>query len=390
MADEIYDALVVGAGPTGLLASLALHQRGFSCCLIGKAAERAPGRTTAILESSLALIRAMDLGEAVEPLGEPLRAMRLIDDTGAILRSPEVTFWAAEMGIEAFGRNIPNDELTSQLEETLKQRGIARFTSAAQAVTLSASHAHAVLEDGTELAGKIVVGADGRQSLTRTAAGIGVQKWHLPQTALVLTFEHEKAHDGVSTEFHRKAGPFTQVPLAEKASSLVWVTTPSHADELTALKTDKLAGLIEAGLHRTLGSVRVTSQPSTYPLSTQVAKAFAKNRVILVGEAAHAFAPIGAQGLNLGFRDVADMAQVLARAQGQGKDIGGDAVLTRLNKSRAIDIWPRTLGVEALNRSLFSSLPFLSVARCAVLSAAQNISPFRKALMAEGLAGRKR
>ncbi len=231
-----------------------------------------------------------------------------------------------------------------------------------------------------------MAGADGRRSVCRQGAGIGVSTWDYPQSALVCSFAHERPHKRISTEFHRPAGPCTTVPLPGNASSLVWVE--AHAE------AQRLAGLDEGAFRDTLevaaaGTSRRRSARSararSFRSSGLTAEAFARNRVALVGEAAHVIPPIGAQGLNLGLRDGAALADCVADALREGRDPGGAETLAAYNRARRIDVSSRIFAIDVLNRSLISGLLPVHLARGLGLHALRAIGPLRRAVVREGL-----
>ncbi|HRP78273.1 MAG TPA: FAD-dependent monooxygenase, partial [Aquamicrobium sp.] len=315
------DIIVAGTGPAGLVAALALAAEGFSVALAGPPVAPSAGlgdrRTTALMKPSLDVLDRLRLLEAIRPQAAPLRAMRIVDATARLLRSPTVTFRAAEIGEEMFGMNIPNAHLNAALAAAVKETAairplpalVARWTPRDEAI-------EAELADGTVVTAKLAAAADGRRSPAREAAGIAVKSWQAGQSALVLNFSHTRPHDDTSTEFHTEDGPFTQVPLPGLRSSLVWVTRRRRADELATLADATLSRMIEERMQSMLG--RVTVEPGganarqVFPLASALPARFAARRIALVGEAAHIFPPIGAQGLNLGIRDAEDLARVAA------------------------------------------------------------------------------
>jgi 2-octaprenyl-6-methoxyphenol hydroxylase len=173
-----------------------------------------------------------------------------------------------------------------------------------------------LLEDGTELKALAALAADGRGSRLREAVGINVRTWSYPQTALVLNFSHSIAHADTSTEFHTEQGPFTQVPLPGKRSSLVWAVRPEEVDSILALPRMALNREVETRMRSILGAVEVEGKVQAWPLSSLIADSFGKGRTMLVGETGHAFPPIGAQGLNLGLRDIMQAVSTIRDAGG--------------------------------------------------------------------------
>ena len=235
---------------------------------------------------------------------------------------------------------------------------------------------------------QLIVGADGRRSLCRAAAGIAVDEHAYPQIALTLCLRHARQHHDTSTEFHTPSGPFTLVPLPGDRSSLVWVLDPIDAEELLALDDTALSAEIEAASHSILGKVEVEPGRGRFPLTRANARRFAANRIALVGEAAHVIPPIGAQGLNLGLRDAAAIGELAAAAQRSGRDIGGINVLVAYDKMRRADVGTRTMAVDLLNRTLLTDFLPVQGVRGLGLYMLDRIGPLRRAVMREGVAPR--
>lgn len=375
------DIAVVGAGPAGLAAAIALRQAGWDTVCAGPApsAEKPDRRTTALLTGSVRFLESLGVWDTLRPHAAALRTLRIIDRTGRLFRAPDTAFDAAEIGVEAFGYNIPNQTLTAALMATL---GVAfRPTPGITAVTFTGEAARLSVPDGATISARLVVGADGRDSLCRQAAGIDARRWAYRQTAVVADFGHSRPHHGGCTELHYPAGPFTVVPLPGERSSLVWVERPEEAARLMALDADAFAAAIAARLDGMLGDVTDVGARGAFPLSGLIARGLARNRVALVGEAAHVMPPIGAQGLNLGFRDVADLVACLGRAG----DPGAPDTLTRYERARRGDVIARTLAADLLNRTLISGLLPFQLARSAGLAGLAMIPPLRRLAMRQGM-----
>ncbi|HEX6610100.1 MAG TPA: FAD-dependent monooxygenase, partial [Hyphomicrobiaceae bacterium] len=204
-------------------------------------------------------------------------------------------------------------------------------------------------------------------------------------SALATKFKHSRAHDNVSTEFHRAAGPLTTVPLSGTSSSLVWVERPEEAARLKDLPTTLFAAELEQRLQGLLGTISDIGPRSVFPLSGLTADRLGRRRVALVGEAAHVLPPIGAQGLNLGLRDAAVLADVAGAAKAAGQDPGADATLAEYATRRAGDILSRTMAVDLLNRSLISGFLPLHLARGAGLHLLGAFPALRQLVMREGM-----
>ncbi len=375
--------LVAGTGPAGLIAALAFAKAGFPVTLAGLEASVDDGRTTALMNPALNVLDRIDVLGRLDPEAAPLRAMRIVDATQRLIRSPVVTFRASEVGEERFGLNIPNKVLVRELAEAVSAHaGIEWRRSLVDSWDLGADRAVAALADGGTVSASLVVAADGRLSPAREAAGIGTTAHPYPQAALVLNFGHRSEHGFISTEFHTETGPFTQVPLPGNRSSLVWVVRPETARELAELDDAALALRIEERMQSMLGRVVVEGHRQIYPLSTSTPRRFACRRVALVGEAAHVFPPIGAQGLNLGIRDVSDLVEIAALNR---YDPGSPTALATYDAKRRPDILARSGAVNLLNRSLLSGMLPAQMARGAGLGLLGGFAPLRAFFMREGL-----
>ena len=383
-----FDALVVGAGPAGLAAALGLRRAGLKAAAVGRLAPPAPGRTVALLGRTLEFLEGLGVLAAIEAAAAPMRTLRIVDDTGSLFAPRPVEFRAAELGRDVLGWNIENAALASVLAETLGPE--ARFEAEVEAFDFRADAARLTLGDGRSLTAALVVGADGRGSPSRKAANIDMSARALGQTALTLCLRHSRPHDDASTEFHTREGPFTLVPLPPKAgaphrSSLVWLMRDASAERRKALTDAELAAEVRAHAHAMLGEVEIEGARGTFPMTIQRVARLTGTRLALIGDAAHAFPPIGAQGLNLGLRDVAEIVATAARARNDGADLGGEATLARYAAARRPDIALRTLGVGALNASLLADFAPVDAARGFGLAALGAMRPLRRFAMREGL-----
>lgn len=380
-------AIVVGGGPAGLTAAISLAEGGVQTALVGLRPAKTDNRTTALLVGSVVALDTLGVWAMCADKAAPLRTMRIVDDTGRLWRAPEVKFSADEIELDAFGHNIENRHLINALAE--RARNLPALSIVEDEVVAISSQADAIavtLEGGKSLRAQIVVGADGRQSLCRAAAGIMTDEHRYPQTAMTLCLSHSRPHRDTSTEFHTPSGPFTLVPLPGNRSSLVWVIDPAIADELAALDDMALAVRIEQASHSILGKLQIEPGRGMFPLTVSTARRFAGERIALVGEAAHVLPPIGAQGLNLGLRDAATIAEFVVAAQRAGHDLGGTEVTSRYDRMRRTDVGSRALAIDLLNRSLLSDFLPVQGARGLGLYLLDRIGPLRRAVMREGVA----
>jgi 2-octaprenyl-6-methoxyphenol hydroxylase len=377
---------VVGGGPAGLTAAVALAAAGVETALIAQA-PAADHRTTALLANSVTALETLGVWAQCRDHAAPLKIMRIVDDTSRLIRAPEVSFAAAEIGLDAFGYNIENRHLLAALDaRAAGLPSLARITDEARAVETGPDGVIISLRSGGSVAAKLVVGADGRRSLCRTAAGIEADGSSYEQVALTFNLHHARPHHDTSTEFHTESGPFTLVPLPGERSSLVWVVDQNDARRIAALDNAALADEIEQRSHSILGRITLEPGRGSFPLAVETARRFALNRIALVGEAAHCIPPIGAQGLNLGLRDAAAIGELAVEALRSGGDPGAPDVLAKYDKARRTDVKSRTFAVDLLNRTLLSDFLPVQGARGLGLYLIDRIGPLRRAVLREGVA----
>ncbi|HEY1940638.1 MAG TPA: FAD-dependent monooxygenase [Roseiarcus sp.] len=389
---EPCDVFVVGAALTGLCAAIGLARAGFSVVSCGAADRLGHGRTVALLGRSIDFLRDLEVWGDIEPLAAPLRSLRIVDDTGSLFPARPVAFHADEIGLEAFGWNIENAVLAERLAVAAgRQNHLQRIDSKVVDFDFAGGRARLRLADGRGFAPRLVVGADGRNSVARKAAGLEARTHSYPQSALTVFLEHTRSHEDYSTEFHTHAGPFTLVPLPPTPnprfrSSLVWVMSPAEAERRALLDDLALSGEIERQARSMLGAVRIEGGRGVFPMSRQIVSRLVAPRLALVGDAAHGFPPIGAQGLNLGLRDVRGIIEAAREAKANGADIGGEAALDAYQRARRPDIAMRTLAVDGLNRSLLAHFAPIDAARAVGLAALGSVGPLRRMVMREGVA----
>jgi len=381
MATEV---AVIGGGPAGLLCAIAMKAAGIDVLLVAPRPQD-DHRTTALLAGSVTALRTLGVWENCREHAAPLVSIRIVDATGRLVRAPEVVFHAEEIDLDAFGYNIENRRLVTALTARTAALKVARIEAAAQAVTSDSGGVTVALADHVVRA-RLVIGADGARSLCRAAAGIGNDRHDYPQSALTLNLGHDRPHGNGATEFHTEHGPLTLVPLPGERSSVVCVLDPAIADALSVMSDAELSAEIERRAHSLLGKMRAEPGRGLFPLAIETAHSFARARIALVGEAAHVVPPIGAQGLNLGLRDAATLAEIVADARRQKTDVGAPDVLARYDGQRRADATTRRIAVDMLNRSLLTDfLPAQSV-RGLSLFLLDRIGPLRRALMREGVA----
>jgi 2-octaprenyl-6-methoxyphenol hydroxylase len=381
--NKIAEVAVVGGGPAGLVSAIALATAGIDTLIVAPSPQE-DFRTTAFLAGSVTALATLGVWEACRAQAAPLTAIRIVDDTRRLWRAAEVHFAAAEIGLDAFGYNIENRYLIAALQERAAALNIPRITAPAVSVAPDRDGVTITYAEG-EAHVRLSVGADGQHSLCRAAAGISSHRHAYPQTALTLNLAHTRPHEDTATELHTETGPFTLVPLRGRRSSLVCVLDPERASLLAAMTDAELGVEIERRAHSLFGKMAVEPGRGMFPLAVETARSVAHNRIALVGEAAHVVPPIGAQGLNLGVRDAATLAEIVADAHRQGLDIGSPAVLARYEKQRRADVTSRRIAIDLLNRSLLTDFLPVHGARALSLFLVDRIGPLRRALMREGV-----
>ncbi|MET0408187.1 MAG: FAD-dependent monooxygenase [Hyphomicrobium sp.] len=383
MKQDIFDISVIGAGPAGLAAALACALAGLKTVAVGPPPSRHDRRTSALFGGSIDLLKELGVWSEIRPHAEPIVGIRIVDASHNVLRAPEVLFDAREVGADAFGYNIPNVVLTTVLEAACG-RLLTRVAGSATGVVLSDDWVSATVE-GQALQSRLAVAADGRLSPTRAAAGIEVSAWTYPQSAIVTTFHHQRPHGDISTELHHPVGPLTVVPGPGRTSNLVWIDTPDEITRLQTLDDQEFGRELSSALKGLLGGLSEFTSRQSFRLSGQTARVLAKNRVVVIGEAAHVIPPIGAQGLNLSFRDAATLAEIAGGAKDRGLDPGANTTLEQYQNARRTDIGTRVFAVDMLNRSLLSNFPGVHLARGFGLFALASSRALRARVMREGI-----
>jgi 2-octaprenyl-6-methoxyphenol hydroxylase len=381
------EVVVIGGGPAGLTAAIALAHAGIETALIG-GSPPADNRTTALLASSVTALETLGVWPRSRADAAPLETLRIVDDTHRLWRAPEVHFSAHEIGLDAFGWNLENRHLIAALlAQAIEAPTLAIIRGRATAIDIGEETVEVHVEGRDVVRGCLLIGADGRNSATRAAAGIHTTTRVSRQTALTFNLSHTRAHQNTSTEFHTEQGPFTLVPLPGLRSSLVCVVAPRVADRLSGLNAAALADELERRAHSILGKFSAEPGRGVFALAIETAQHVAAHRVALIGEAAHVFPPIGAQGLNLGLRDAATVAEVVADARRAGRDVGGSAATHEYEGRRRADVASRMLAVDLLNRSLLSDFLPVQGARGLGLYALDRSGPLRRAVMRAGVQG---
>lgn len=387
MSGRRRDAVVVGGGLAGLAAAVALGRAGLKTLHL---APKGPPdrRTSALMNPSVDLLREFGLIDAPQALGQPLTQIRIIDATDRLIRAPETLFDSHEAGLDAFGWNFPNAALTGAFEKASAK--LPRLETRAETlVSIEVANGHSVLSiaDGSTIETALVVGADGKKSTVRAVAGISIREHAFEQAALVCDLALDRPLGGTSVEFHYDKGPFTLVPAGENLANLVWIDDLKVLEAAKASGEKHLVAQLESRSMRLFGDIALRGLSHVFPLSTLSVDRAGANGVVLVGEAAHAFPPIGAQGLNLGLRDVADLAASLTNVDTTAPD-WAKLVSDDYARRRSGDLARTGAMVDALFRSLLAEMLPAQALRAGGLWALKLMPPLRKQAFSLGMGAR--
>jgi 2-octaprenyl-6-methoxyphenol hydroxylase len=316
----------------------------------------------------------------------PLRHLHIFDDTGNMIEAPALRFAASELGLDAFGYNVPLVQLVPALRDVLAKSSAGRIVAKVERVNISETTITLITDAGETITAQAAIAADGARSMLREAAGIAVHNWSFDQDAMVANFDHSGPHDDTSTEWHRQGGVFTTVPLPGRHSSLVWLDKPQEIARLMALPLADLAKEIQLAGHGALGLISNVTKPRSFPMRGVSAERYGARRVFLVGEAAHVFPPVGAQGLNMSLRDIGHAVELIRDAT----DSGAPDVLENYDKRRKPDIEPRQLAISAVNHTLLAESVAPHALRALGLRVMSLVPPLRDYVMREGLSPQSR
>ncbi|HMT14156.1 MAG TPA: FAD-dependent monooxygenase [Aestuariivirga sp.] len=377
-----FTAIVAGGGPAGLAAAILLATEGVRTALITPESRSDP-RTIALMAPSIRLLQHIGLWPGtLKEKTAPLQGLEIVDDTGNLVQAPRLTFAASEVGEEAFGWNLPLDLLIPALVARAAEAGVTTITARCLSARNDAEAIAVTLDNGQTVTARVALAADGANSALREAAGIPVERWSYDQDAFVTSFSHTADHRNFSVETHKRNGAFTTVPLPGRASALVWMDRPARIREVAALPDADLAAEIQAELHGSLGLIANLGPRRAFPMRGMRPTVWAARRTLLIGEAAHLFPPIGAQGLNMSLRDAAHAADLVAGSA----DPGADSVMKEFDDLRKGDLWLRQSAIGFMNTSLLSAVAPLDLARVAGLALVRALPPVREWIMREGLA----
>jgi 2-octaprenyl-6-methoxyphenol hydroxylase len=384
---EKYDVIIVGGGPAGLSLAMALtqFQRGLRVALVDRRAFNVPDdkRAFALSAGVKRILETLGVWSGLANEAEPVRAMKITDSGGGDISRPVfLTFEGDVIPGEPYAHMVPNRALTRALLEAVGDS--VSFVAPVEITGYSAGPALATLtlKDGRVLEAPLIAAADGAMSALRNMAGIGVVAHDYGQAGIVSTIAHELPHDGVAWEHFRPAGPFASLPLTGNRSSLVWTESAAEAQRIKALPPEDAARLIEEATGGVLGRVTLEEGVQSFPLRMQLARSFIGPRLALVGDAAHVIHPLAGQGLNLGLKDVAALAETIIEAVRLGRDPGAPDVLEGYQQWRRFDTALMAAVTDNLNRLFSNDVAPIRAIRDVGLGLVDRFRPVKDSLIA--------
>ena len=394
MSDDA-ELLIAGGGLNGLLLGVACAGAGLAVALVDREDparmldQGFDGRSSAIAYGSQQVLAALGLWPLLAGEAEPILEIRVADDDAKLFLHYDHRELAPDQARAGapLGWIIENRVLRRVLIEQARSLPTLAFLAplAVDRVLTSATAAEAALSDGQRLSARLVAAADGAASPLRHAAGIRTLEWRYPQTAIVTTVQHARPHAGVAVEHFLPAGPFAILPMTGNRSSIVWTEREELAPRLLALADAEFAVELATRFGDFLGAVEPVGPRWSYPVGLMLAERYVDRRLALIGEAAHVIHPIAGQGLNLGIRDVAALAEIVIDTRRLGLDIGDATPLRRYQQWRRLDTMLLAAVTDGLNRLFSNSIPPLRLARDVGLAAVNRLPPLKRFLMRDAM-----
>lgn len=388
---EFADIVIIGGGLNGLAQALAFAVHGVTCHVIDRADQRAmlaphfDGRVSAISSSSMKLFEAIGLGPALEGKGCPIGQIWVSDSL-----KPGALDFVPDEGDGYLGQMFENQITRRALYEAAQARPEIRLHMPAEIISSQTGDAGVRVElaNGAVLTGSLLVVAEGRKSVSRDAAGIRLTGWDYDHEALATAIFHEKPHRNIAYEIFYPAGPFAILPMRDDEdgrhrSAIVWSVSRADGPAYAKLSPRAMAHEIEKAMGGILGAIEMNAPVMGYPLNFQHANRITDTRMALIGDAAHGMHPIAGQGLNLGLRDVAALAQVVVEGMRLGLDPGDAQILDRYTRWRSLDVQTVMMATDTLNKLFGVPGKTASAIRRLGISAVQRLKPLKDFFMAE-------
>jgi 2-octaprenyl-6-methoxyphenol hydroxylase len=367
---DMLDILVAGGGYVGLSVAVSIKKAApyLKIAVIDGAPEDAwkkDGRASAIAAAASHLLTAIGVWDEILPFAQPINRMIITDSkTADPVRPVFLTFDGVVENGKPFAHMVPNPAMIGPLLKVAEALGVELvFSTTVDNFREDGACATATLSTGKTLQARLLVACDGARSKLRDIAGIKTVRFDYGQSGIVTTVEHERPHDGVAEEHFLPSGPFAILPLKDNRSSLVWTERTDDANRLVASDDLVFEEELERRFGHKLGTLKVVAGRRAFPLGLTLARAFVANRFALAGDAAHGIHPISGQGLNLGFKDVAALAETIVDADRLGLDIGALNVLERYQSWRRFDTFRMGVTTDVLNRLFSNDIAPIRIAR---------------------------
>ena len=366
-APRVHDILVAGAGVVGLAFACAVKQaigRRLKVAVVDPRLSEGDGglKTVALAAGSRGLLARVGAWDALEPLTQPILKMSIFDGGPRdAVRLVQLEFEAREG--ETLAHMAFADDVVAALLETARAHGVEMIRGAVAGFGPGRDVARIDLADGGSLSARLVVAADGARSKLRALAEIPTVGWETGQAGLVATIAHARDHHGRAEQHFLPSGPFAILPLPGRRSSIVWNESTADAKALLALGPEDFLEQLERRFTLKLGAIEVASRVELFPLSFRVAREFVSERLALIGDAAHLVHPLAGQGLNLGLRDVAALAEAVVEPLRLGLDPADAATLQKYQRGRRFDVVSSGMGMDAMNRLFSNDIEPLRFAR---------------------------
>jgi len=390
IGNQQWDVVIGGAGFAGLALAIALRQGlgdAFAVTVadpaLAAAASKDP-RASAIAAAARRLFEAIEVWDAVAAKAQPILDMVVTDSKlDDAVRPTFLTFGGDMEEGEPFAHMVENHHLVDALVARAKALGVDLRSGAVGGFGHATNAIDVALTGGETISARVLVGADGARSKIREQAGIATHGWNYNQSAIVTTVAHEREHQGRAEEHFLPAGPFAILPLMGNRSSIVWTETTYEAERIVALPNQEFHDELEKRFGLQLGELKVIGPRRAFPLGLFTARTFIGDRLALVGDAAHIIHPIAGQGLNMGLRDVAALAETIADAARLGLDIGTPDVLERYQRWRRFDTMTMGIATDGLNRLFSNSSDVLRLVRDVGLGLVERIPALKRAFIRE-------
>ncbi len=384
-----FDVIILGGGLAGASMAMALAHGGLRSVVIDREnpetllAANHDGRTCAIAAASRAVLDVTGVWQYMRDQAEPIIDIRIADGKSPLY----LHYDHRDVGAEALGYIVENRVTRQALYRAMAENDLVTLIAPASVADIARNSAAMVmtLDDGRVLSAPLAIGAEGRKSPLREWAGIKTYHWSYKQSAIVCTVKHERPHHGVAVEHFMPAGPFAILPMTENRSSIVWTEETDFANYMVGQSDEVFLDELHQRFDGYLGDLEVIGPRFCYPLGLQHAYQYSDARIALIGDAAHGMHPIAGQGLNMGIRDVAALAEILVNARRLGRDIGMQDVLTEYEQWRRFDNTVMLAVTDATNRLFSNDVAPIQLARDVGLAVVEKIPALKRTFMSHAM-----